>query len=213
MVNKTFYKVAFSDKLWEEFCFEEKIAYPVGINYYQKYRSCLILRKFFIKCNKTLDYCFCVENLNLSDNKLTEVPSELSLLTKLQKLELSDNQLTKIPSEFSKLTNLKELYLDNNRLVNVPAEFSTLTNLQILWLSHNQLTNIPSILNMTTNLKKLYLSNNLITDVPSKISVLTNLEILWLSHNRYLTVSPTEIKRMLPNLKTFSFHNDPIFQS
>ena len=49
--------------------------------------------------------------LDLSDNRLTELPGELGQLTNLTRLDLSHNQLTELPGELGQLTNLTRLGL------------------------------------------------------------------------------------------------------
>jgi len=72
----------------------------------------------------------------------SRVPSELGLLSTLQRLLLPDLGLQgSIPSNlFSRLTNLVELDLQANQLTSVlTTELSQLTNLQVLRLQHNHL--------------------------------------------------------------------------
>ena len=43
----------------------------------------------------------------------------------LQSLQLANNAITSLPSEIADLTGLTELYLDENKLTGVPADFQT----------------------------------------------------------------------------------------
>ena len=49
--------------------------------------------------------------LDLRSNQLTNLPPEISKLTKLVSLDLRNNQLTSLPTEITKLTNLVHLDL------------------------------------------------------------------------------------------------------
>ena len=60
--------------------------------------------------------------LDLSGNQLSQLPVEITKLTKLTKLDLSDNQLSELPSEITKLTNLTTLELSGNPLKTPPSE-------------------------------------------------------------------------------------------
>jgi Leucine-rich repeat (LRR) protein len=71
-----------------------------------------------------------VITLNLNQNKLTYIPSNLGNLINLKKLYLSSNQLTSCPSELGNLTNLESLHLDNNQLTHIPSEFGNLKKLK-----------------------------------------------------------------------------------
>mgnify|MGYP003875276449 CR=1 FL=1 len=75
------------------------------------------------------------------------IPTELGMLSKLDRLYLQDNKLSgAIPSEIGLLSNLQDLFLFNNRLTgSIPSEFGRLTNLRRLRLGNNTLTSsIPT---------------------------------------------------------------------
>src|SRR5207248_145705 len=78
-----------------------------------------------------------LQHLDLYENQLIQIPSELGQLTSLQNLDLSSNQLTQIPSELGQLTNLQNLHLHKNQLTQIPPELGQLTNLQYMSLSKN----------------------------------------------------------------------------
>merc|ERR1711908_131192 len=76
--------------------------------------------------------------LDLGDNAITSVPSELGALTGLKILDLSNNQaITSVPSELAALTGLAALALDNNQLTGVPTDFRTLGPSNFCDLSSN----------------------------------------------------------------------------
>ena len=59
-------------------------------------------------------------------------------------MDLSDNQLTSVPTEIGQLTSLTDLYLYGNQLTSVPAEIAQLSLLEQLWLSGNRLKSVPA---------------------------------------------------------------------
>jgi internalin A len=65
-----------------------------------------------------------LEELDLSNNKLTYLPPSIKQLKKLKKLNLSGNLIKHLPKEFENLTELKSLDLSGNPIENVPVEIS-----------------------------------------------------------------------------------------
>lgn len=63
-----------------------------------------------------IGYAVNLTYLDLHDNQLTSISSEVGNLTKLQHLFLYSNQLTSLPSEIKNLKRLHRLYLYNNPL-------------------------------------------------------------------------------------------------
>ena len=99
--------------------------------------------------------------VNLSNQKLTKVPSSVFNNTNTETLDLSYNLLTgALPGEIRFLKNLKILKANNNQMTGVPAEIGQLNNLEILDLSNNQLTGLPNELANLKNLKTMNLSGN-----------------------------------------------------
>mgnify|MGYP001187658034 CR=1 FL=1 len=156
--------------------------------------------------------------LDLSGNKLTQLPPEIKELKNLTTLYLSFNQLTQLPPEITELKNLTTLILFENQLTQIPPEIAELKNLTRLVLSGNQLTQLPpeitELKNLTTldlsgnpqiklspeitelkSLTELYLTGNELTQIPPEILELKNLTALNLSFNQ-LTELPPEITEL-----------------
>ena len=80
--------------------------------------------------------------LNLSNNHLTTIPSQLFTLSNLTYLNLENNELSsEIPEELSNLTNLTELYLNDNASLTgaLPQSLTELTKLEKLLFQDTEL--------------------------------------------------------------------------
>ncbi|MGK7952900.1 MAG: COR domain-containing protein [Xenococcaceae cyanobacterium] len=122
--------------------------------------------------------------LNLSWNKIHKLHNYSSNSSNLIALNLSNNQLPVLPDSIANFFNLTTLDLSNNQLVNLPNSLANLSNLTTLDLSNNQLSNLPDYLAYISNLTELYLSSNQLANLPNSIFNLSNLTILYLSNNQ-----------------------------
>jgi internalin A len=104
---------------------------------------------------KIKEYCGKWQNLtslNISNNQLTSLPSEIAKLKNLTILDINNNQLTSLPLEISELIHLTRFDVSNNQLTSLPPEISGLY-LDITWkcqlgirgmfLEGNPLENLP----------------------------------------------------------------------
>ncbi|MEM8640497.1 MAG: leucine-rich repeat domain-containing protein [Cyanobacteria bacterium P01_G01_bin.54] len=129
-----------------------------------------------------------MQSLNLSGNKLTELPEWLGQLTQLKELSFGNdfggNQLKELPECLGQLTHLQSLYLSSNKLEELPEWLVQLTHLQLLNLSSNKLTELPEWLGQLKGLQSLSLSENQLKKLPEWLGQLTYLQSLYLSHNQ-----------------------------
>ncbi len=91
--------------------------------------------------------------LDLSYNLLTQLP-DLSQLINLLELNLKNNKITDISTSFIDLKNLRRLYLESNQLEVFPEVISKLTQLEVLKIADNPfkqpfLNSIKNLLNLT----------------------------------------------------------------
>lgn len=75
--------------------------------------------------------------LNLCNNRLTSLPSELGLLKKLHTLNLGLNQLETLPTSIAALKDLRHIGLSDNRFTQVPLCLSRLNKLERVNLDRN----------------------------------------------------------------------------
>ncbi|XP_069086550.1 podocan-like protein 1 isoform X2 [Pleurodeles waltl] len=132
-----------------------------------------------------------LENLDMSGNFLTFIPSGLPL--SLEVLTLQKNQINSLsPETLANLTQMRELNLAHNRLqvgAITPGTWQQLQRLKTLDLGSNELSYVPP--DLPESLECLYLQNNRISSVsPEAFHSTPNLRVLFLRSNR-LTVAST----------------------
>ena len=87
----------------------------------------------------------------------------LDKLTHLEDLDISDNKITEIPAvAFTNTTHLKHLYLSNNFLITLAFEIKSLVSLKEIYLSNNIIQDASSqfTTGITSNDLKIYLDGN-----------------------------------------------------
>jgi len=82
-----------------------------------------------------------LKHIKLDGNAFSSFPLQIvsTHMTKLEKIDLSNNHLAAIPSEISFLQALTELNLDHNVIVALPASIGQLSKLKTLSLKSNQI--------------------------------------------------------------------------
>lgn len=98
-------------------------------------------------------------------------------------LNLSNNKLTKITSNIASLVNLRALVLNNNQLTEV-TNIESLILLTTLVISHNKISTID--LSALTELSKLSATHNLFTQIPNLTG--NQLKEIRLAHNKITTL-------------------------
>lgn len=76
-----------------------------------------------------------LSQLDVSGNRLTQLPPTLFGLTSLQCLNAGHNQLQRLPDAVSGLSNLATLLVSGNQLRELPEGLAALTGLQVLDVS------------------------------------------------------------------------------
>ncbi|GLV43761.1 uncharacterized protein CBL_06915 [Carabus blaptoides fortunei] len=140
-----------------------------------------------------------LRTLDISDNKFTALPNEISCFIHLKHLNLSKNKLTKLPDCIGALTRLESLNASHNHLVSLPRTLSNLINLKQVYLADNQLKDFPLMLCGLKHLDMLDLSKNKINTIPSEASAL-NVTELNLNQNQISEIS--HYLAACPRLKT-----------
>lgn len=129
--------------------------------------------------------------LDISENEFTTFP-DISGLVKLENLSLAKTKLDKFPENLLKITTLRILDLSHNQFIDLPDDGTVLENLVVLNFSFNNLQKIPSWVFNCTKLQSLNLTNTQLSKLEQSIKNLKNLKALNLSDN-FLKELPEEI--------------------
>lgn len=178
-----------------------------------------------------------VTSLNLSGNKISELPADLlKTATGLEKLYLQNNLIYDIPEDFfANSSNLKLIYMSTNmitgietgdmdgldsvseidfgtnRIVDIESEaFSELDTLTSLALSNNNIEEIPDdFAENLKNLSMLFIDNNKLAKIPNCVSEMNNLSSFYADHNAIESISNIDFSGM-KNLKTVNLASNSI---
>lgn len=137
-----------------------------------------------------------LEELDCSENQLTELPDELSKCLNLTTLSAFKNKLKKLPGDFGNLVKLEEVNFFNNKLANVPPSMKNLASLTDLNLGGNSLKTLPDM-SQWIEMQKLSVHQNKLMNNPEFRRVLptfgymTKLEFLKMDMNKTLTDLPS----------------------
>jgi len=134
--------------------------------------------------------------LKASHNRITTIPCEIGLLSKLQSLDISCNELTNLPSTMGDLTSLRLLNIRRNHIVALPDELSKLKNLYNLDFSCNRVSSIPPAFRLISSLIELDLTNNPLSSPPAQICLKGRLHIV-----KYLSLAAQQQEKRWSVLK------------
>ncbi|MGF1694497.1 leucine-rich repeat-containing serine/threonine-protein kinase [Vibrio lamellibrachiae] len=151
-----------------------------------------------------------LEILDLSNNQLSELPSELSQLVNLKILFASQNQFTHLPEVLGECPKLEMIGFKDNQISAVP-ENSLPQPLRWLILTDNEIKALPNSLGERPRMQKLALAGNQIKQLPDSVSQLHNLELIRLSANQ-LTEFPKQLLD-LPRLAWLAFAGNPFCEN
>lgn len=138
-----------------------------------------------------------VEKIVLTNNQLTTLPAAIGELKLLNKLNISFNMLRRIPFIIDSLEKLSHLEMSNNQLEFIPAEIFKLPSLISLDLEGNLISSLNFEVPTQSSLRELHLGNNKLKAIPKSFEAFQNLELLYLNGNE-LKEYPEFLKNMSP---------------
>lgn len=153
-----------------------------------------------------LDLADSLEILDLSHNRLSEIPKEISRLKKLKIAFFSFNKFTTFPDAFKECTNLYMLGLKGNQIEHFEEDILPL-GISWLILTDNLLTKLPNSIGDLSRLRKFPLAGNRLTELPESMKKCQNLELLRLSANSIEEIPEWLLE--LPKLAWLAFSGNP----
>ncbi|KAF2842197.1 hypothetical protein M501DRAFT_396970 [Patellaria atrata CBS 101060] len=130
--------------------------------------------------------CYCLEELNISGNNVTQLSG---IPSSIRRLNVSQNSLSNLTT-FAHLVNLQYLDVSNNGIHDLDA-FTSLVHLRELRANSNDITNIDGVLHLD-GLLSLSLRNNRLQSVGFKGAELPNLTHLDLAENQLTRINNLE---------------------
>ena len=124
-----------------------------------------------------------LEVLNLSGNRLRDLPHQLTKLHKLQVLFASDNDFEVLPEVVGDCPSLQVVGFKANRIAQLPSA-ALPPALRWLILTDNALASLPTELGERPALQKLMLAGNQLQALPESLQGAHQLELLRISANR-----------------------------
>ena len=131
-----------------------------------------------------------IKSLDLSEQNLDTLSSDVLKLINLEKIDLGGNPKLDLNQAFHILKgikNLKILWLTEGKLKSVSDSIGLLVNLEEIWLDDNELFVFPEAIKHLNKLKYLRLFSNKINNLSFKGDELQNLIYIDLCYNGFET--------------------------
>lgn len=139
--------------------------------------------------------------LDLTRNRLTDLPPDLMLLEDLAYLMVNRNRLQGFPGWLEELKDLRVLIADHNRISEFPDVLLRMPQLEQLSLGENFLTGIPLDIDNMASLEILRLWGNVLASFPASLGNLEHLQILDLLHNEMTVDEQNMLEALLPDVQ------------
>ncbi|KAJ3372074.1 hypothetical protein GGF31_002336 [Allomyces arbusculus] len=125
-----------------------------------------------------------VDVLSLRGRKIQALPEGVfRQFDHLVALDLSSNKLKNLPASLARLVSLRDLNVRENCLAELPVELQALEHLQVLNVSINELAAIPPWIHELKELHYLDIRTNKITHLPLELGMLSKLDTFLVDNN------------------------------
>lgn len=146
-----------------------------------------------------------LEILNLTGNRLSDLPDDLPRLKKLRILFCSDNEFRHLPPVLAECPALSMIGFKSNRIEEVAALPPAL---RWLILTDNRIERLPASIGKCAPLQKLMLAGNRLSALPDEMAACANLELVRLAANRFEALPDWLLE--LPKLAWLAFAGNPV---
>lgn len=150
-----------------------------------------------------------LEILDLSGNRLSQLPADLPRFKKLRILFASNNPFAELPAVLGQMPALEMVGFKACQIAHVPAQ-SLPPRLRWLILTDNRLQELPESMGRCTRLQKLMLSCNQLQQLPESLVHCQNLELLRIAGNHFAQIP--ELIFALPQLAWLALAGNPMTQ-
>ncbi|XP_037091318.1 uncharacterized protein LOC119111616 [Pollicipes pollicipes] len=128
------------------------------------------------------------ERVNASFNLVSTLPVELPLrLPHLQHLNLSHNRIKELPESIALYFHLEELNVSYNLLESLPRNITNMRRLAVLDVSHNRFRQLPDDVGLIPGLRKLNASYNQLSLLPTSLGSSDSVRVLLVDGNKFLS--------------------------
>lgn len=146
-----------------------------------------------------------LEILNLTGNRISDLPDELPRLGKLRVIFCSDNEFRHLPPVLAECPGLSMIGFKSNRIEEVGA---LPPSLRWLILTDNRVASLPASIGDCAPLQKLMLSGNRLAALPDEMAACANLELVRLAANRFESLPDWLLE--LPKLAWLALAGNPL---
>lgn len=153
-----------------------------------------------------IDLADTLEILDLSGNRLSSLPLELTRLKKLRILFCSNNLFTELPEVLGLCPELSMVGFKANQISKLSGK-SLPSKIRWLILTDNEIEELPSEIGNCLQLQKLMLAGNKIKVLPPSLANCKNLELLRIAANQ-LNMLPSWLLT-LPRLAWLAYSGNP----
>jgi hypothetical protein len=145
--------------------------------------------------------------LNLSGNRLAELPADLHRLKHLKILFCSNNPFTRLPEALGQCEQLFFVGFKACEIVEVSPR-SLPPQLRSLVLTDNRIESLPDELGHCPHLQKLMLAGNRLSSLPESLAACHRLELVRISANGFRQIPHWLLK--MPALAWLAFAGNPL---